>query len=125
MPIVRGRSLSAPIPIRGLTASNGTRYPASANVSTHDRAWASLLSTSVPSMSKITPLSKRLFQILLNRFSEVEVSLYYRRRFLDQVLQLGVLRLVCCACRFLQNLLVRIYLGVDVGLVEVLAFGRG
>ena len=47
---------------------------------------ANVLSTSVPSTSKITPLSDNLLQGFLDRFSLVEVTLNDWRRLLNQIL---------------------------------------
>src|SRR6185436_11834522 len=52
-PVTCGNSLSPPTPIRRRTVPKSDGSPASWRVSTQDRAWASLLSTSVPSTSKI------------------------------------------------------------------------
>lgn len=65
-----------------------------------------------------------LLQRLLNRFSLVEVALNYRRCLLDEILELCVLRLPSRLGRQIENRFVRIYLGIDIGLIEILAFCR-
>jgi hypothetical protein len=47
------------MPIKSRIFSKGTAMPCSASASTHARACASLLSTSVPSMSSSTPSKGR------------------------------------------------------------------
>ncbi len=58
MPATSGMSLSPPMPIARRTDSYATVIPCSAKAPTHARACASLLSTSVPSTSKITAASR-------------------------------------------------------------------
>ena len=57
MPAASGSSLSPPLPMRRRTVAKSTSIPASEIAWTQARAWASLLSTSVPSTSRSTPFS--------------------------------------------------------------------
>src|SRR5689334_2128127 len=64
-----------------------------------------------------------LLQRLLDRFCLVEMTLNYRRGFLNQVLELRGLCLCGCFRCQVENGLVRIDFGIDVSLVEILALG--
>src|SRR6202171_5212620 len=66
------------------------------------------------------PLSNSLFESLLNRLGPVQVTEDYWRGLLNQILQLGDLRLLRCLREELEDLLVTVDLTVGVRLVEVL-----
>src|SRR3954471_10658729 len=68
-------------------------------------------------------LEQQLLQGLLNRFSLGEVPLDNWCCFLNQVLELRVLRLAGRLGGHVEDRLVSIDLGVNVRLVEILAFG--